>query len=368
MGRHLVLVGGGHAHLTTLMSIGRFVERGHRVTVIGPFPCHYYSGMGPGMLGEFYSPEEIRFEIKKMAENRGAAFIEGRVMRIDPKKRRLRLLSGETVDYDVASFNIGSGVPGGLIAGTGEGILPVKPIENLIHAKSRILRLIGEKEPELLVVGGGPSGLEVAGNLWRLVRNHGGKARIVLFAGGRLLSGFPGKARKLALDSLAPRGVVVHENTPVHRIENGRAITEAGRVCTFDLCLLAVGVKPAQLFAQSGIPTGDDGGLLVNEHLQSVRHPEIFGGGDCIRFAPAPLDKVGVYAVRENPVLRDNLLSAMEDGQLTPFRPQRRYMLIFNLGDGKGILCRNSRALNGRLAFLLKDHIDRKFMKRFRLA
>ena len=58
MGKHLVLVGGGHAHLTCLMQLKHFVDRGHRVTLISPDAYHYYSGMGPGMLGGTYSPQE----------------------------------------------------------------------------------------------------------------------------------------------------------------------------------------------------------------------------------------------------------------------------------------------------------------------
>ena len=56
---------------------------------------------------------------------------------------------------------------------------------------------------------------------------------------------------------------------------------------------------------------GPDGGLRVNEYLQSVDHPEVFGGGDCIYFEDRPMDKVGVYAVRENPVLYHNLKAAL---------------------------------------------------------
>ena len=50
MGRHLVLVGGGHAHLNVLLNLADYVPRGHRVTLIGSVPYHDYSGMGPGLL------------------------------------------------------------------------------------------------------------------------------------------------------------------------------------------------------------------------------------------------------------------------------------------------------------------------------
>ncbi len=63
MRKNLVLVGGGHAHMVTLEQIRTFVDKGHKVTVIAPSFYHYYSGMGPGMLGGVYSPDEIRFAI-----------------------------------------------------------------------------------------------------------------------------------------------------------------------------------------------------------------------------------------------------------------------------------------------------------------
>jgi NADH dehydrogenase FAD-containing subunit len=116
------------------------------------------------------------------------------------------------------------------------------------------------------------------------------------------------------------------------------------------------------------LPTGSDGGLLVNAYLQSVAHPEIFGGGDCISFEPQPLDKVGVYAVRQNPVLYANLLAALEDRTMQAFQPQDTYLLIYNLGNETGIFYRGKWVLKGRLIFWLKDTIDRKFTRKFQVS
>jgi NADH dehydrogenase FAD-containing subunit len=128
---------------------------------------------------------------------------------------------------------------------------------------------------------------------------------------------------------------------------------------------MAVGVKPSSLFRDSGIPTGADGGLLVNRFLQSMAHPEIFGGGDCICFAPRPLAKVGVYAVRQNPVLLQNLRSALGGGDLLAFTPQKSYLLAFNMGDGTAIVRWQGVVFDGRPGFALKDYLDRRFMKMF---
>jgi NADH dehydrogenase FAD-containing subunit len=132
-----------------------------------------------------------------------------------------------------------------------------------------------------------------------------------------------------------------------------------------DFIFLALGVRPSPIFAESDLPTGPDGGLRVNQYLQSTGYPEIFGGGDCIYFETKPLDKVGVYAVRENPVIYHNLMASLEERPLQSFDPGGDYLLIFNLGDGTGILVKKWLMFRGRLAFKIKNYIDTKFMKKF---
>jgi NADH dehydrogenase FAD-containing subunit len=108
--------------------------------------------------------------------------------------------------------------------------------------------------------------------------------------------------------------------------------------------------------------------LLVNSFLQSTVYPEIFGGGDCIALEGNPLAKVGVYAVRQNPVLFHNLMAYLEGDRLRKFNPGGAYMLIMNMGNGTGILWKKSLVINSRISFLLKDFVDRKFMKKFQVS
>jgi NADH dehydrogenase FAD-containing subunit len=368
MGKHLVLAGGGHAHMTVMLRLVDYISRGHRVTLVSPCEYHYYSGMGPGMLGGTYRPQQVRFNIRKMVEKRGGAFVEDRVARVLAAERRLLLASGAELDYDVASFNTGSGVSLEKVGASGEDIVPVKPIHNLAKARRWILERVRDQAVNLVVVGGGPAGVEMTGNLWRLVREARGEARITLLAGSRLLHPYPEKARRIALASLQRRGIRVIEGPRAVQVSRGRADLDDGSCVAYDRAFIASGVEPSPLFTDSGLPVGKDGGLLVNNHLQSVEWPELFGGGDCISLRDWPLDKVGVYAVRENPVLYHNLLAALEGRELTSFDPQKNYLLIFNLGDRRGIFIKNGWVWNGRLAFSLKDWIDRRFMNKFQVA
>ncbi len=366
MKKHLVLAGGGHAHMVTLSNLRRFIEKGHRVTVIQPSEHHYYSGMGPGMLGRTYTPDEIRFATRRVVEKMGGAFVPGRIDRIDADARSVHLESGGSLPYDVISCNVGSQVPQDMIAGPLDDIYLVKPIERLLEAQRRIIEIASRRGPAVGIVGGGPSAVEIAGNVWRLARGPGlHPASIRILTKTTVMPHHPEGVRAKALASLKGRGIELVENCDVQEIRTGRVAATSGRTYELDIIFVAVGVKPSPVFLKSGIPTGPDGGLLVNRYLQSTAYSNIFGGGDCIHFQESPLDRVGVYAVRQNAVIWNNLMAALEGDALQPFDPGGGYLLIFNLGDGRGIFYKRPILFGGRLAFIIKDYIDRKFMRRF---
>jgi NADH dehydrogenase FAD-containing subunit len=368
MSKHLVLVGGGHAHMTVLLRIADCIDKGHRVTVIGPDSYHYYSGMGPGMLSGLYDPRRIRFNIRKMAEERGAAFIEDHAVLIDPEVRSITLGSGCQVTYDVASFNIGSRISPVSSGAASEKIVPVKPIVNLYRARRAILKEIELRNLKISVVGGGPAGVEICANVWRLIRDARKTADITLIAGDRLLRKFPEKVRRLVLRSLERRSIRVLEGVRGRNKDDDRIFLSDGGLVYHDFAFIATGVEPPPLFSESGLPTGEDGGLLVDSFLRSTSYPTIFGGGDCVSLAGNPLAKVGVYAVRQNPILLHNLMAALEGDELKPFQPGGPYLLIMNMGDGTGIFWKKEFVWEGRSAFLLKDFIDRRFMRRFQVS
>ena len=368
MGKQLVVVGAGHAHLTILKNLQEFKSAGHDVTVVSASSLHYYSGMGPGMLSGIYRPQDIRFNVAKMSRDRGAEFIEDKVVRIRPQEKEIDLQSGRTLAYDVMSVNTGSFVPVEAVGVAGDRVIPVKPIENLLDARRKIIAALKKKELKITIVGGGPTGVEVAGNLWRLVRDESGQCRIALVAGSRLLDQFKAGVRGRVLNSLLQRDVRVIEDVRVSGIKDKDVMLSDGSVVASDIILMAIGVKPSPLFEDRGMPVGQDGGMLVNQYLQSVAFPDIFGGGDCISFEPQPLAKVGVYAVRQNPILFNNLLCFLKGTALAQFTPQKAVLLAFNLGDGTAVVQWHSLVWGGRLGFALKNYIDKAFMKKFQIS
>jgi NADH dehydrogenase FAD-containing subunit len=415
----LLLLGAGHAHLDAIRAIPALVARGHAVTVVGPGPCHCYSGMGPGVLGGTYPPLAMALPVRRMVETAGGTFVTDTAVRIDAPDRAVRFASGLRLDYDVCSCNVGSVVAHRLPGGRGEAddgpdnsdgaggpdgdgggdggggplVLPVKPIENLYRARQELLRLAARGPVHVVVAGGGPAALEVACNAAVCLGRARGRVAaatpegdsVTLVAGRMLLPRLPERARALCRAAAAARGVRIVEGARAVRVAKDGLLLDDGRTRPASVILLATGVAPPPLFAASGLPVGPDRGLVVNAHLQSIDHPDLFGGGDCIHFTPAPLARVGVHAVRQGPVLAANLAARLDgharrttgksraSGQpgLAPYIPRPGYLLVLDTGAGTGVLHRPIPALpgvpalcfSGRLAFLLKRAIDTRFLR-----
>lgn len=365
--KSLVLIGGGHAHMITLSKLDTFISQGYQVTVIQPSNYHYYSGMGPGMLGGTYEPDDIRFATKILVESKGGRFIKAHASQIDTKEQVVHLVeSDEKIHYDVLSCNAGSYVPKNIVEGDEKNVFTAKPIEELNRAKETILAQASEGSISIAVLGGGPAAVEIAGNIHQLCKEKAlHQPQIKLFCGPGFMSKGSLKVQKLVRALLVRKGIEIIEKGYVEKVEDGKITVRNDATYTADIIFPAIGVKPSKIFANSGLDIGPDGGLKVNSFLQSTSHSNIFGGGDCIYYADQPLDKVGVYAVRQNLVLYNNLMAALAEKPLEKFSPGGDYLLIFNLGDGEGVLSKWFITFSGKIAFIIKDYIDRKFIKSF---
>ena len=367
MGRNLLLVGGGHAHLGVIQQGRRYTDRGHHLTVVSS-SFHDYSGMGPGLLSGQYPLTDVRFDVAALTRAVGGQFVEDTVCGVDPQNRQVVLASGATLSYDVLSFNTGSSVmPLPTENQTTSSVFTVKPIANLIRAREAILQQAPHKEStRIVVVGGGAAGCEVAGNLQALAQQQDLDLDITLVAGQALLNTFSPRTRQLVLAELMHYPLHLLEGCNVDSIRHGVALLDDQRELPFDVLIQATGIKPSGPFKDAGLAIGPHGGLSVNASLHTTLFPEIFAAGDCLFFQPGILAKVGVYAVRQSPVLARNLLAALESKPMRLFSPQKRYLLIFNLGLGRAVATGYGLAWRGRSASRLKGYLDARFVNSFR--
>ena len=365
-GRKTILfAGGGHAHLYALRRTHELRAAGFEVVLVNPSRFLYYSGMAPGLLSRIYRPEQDRIDVKYLVEKGGGRFVKDRITRVHTEAGLVELESGETLHYDAMSMCLGSGVPTKEFEVHQEHFTPVKPVENMENLHWR-LRALGElgRSARVLVVGGGPAGCEMACNSQKVFEDHGIDGTVVLASSNRrLLKSAPRRAQEEALRFLRRRGIEVQLDAEVVGLDKDAAHTRDGRRIEFDLLILAVGIKPPALFRESGLTVAHDDGLWINDHLQSVSDPRIFGGGDSVSFQGKPLTRLGVFAIRQGPVLFHNLQAFLTGEPMKVFEPQSNFLYILNLGNHEGLAIWGPLVVKGRRAWDLKHYIDTRFMK-----
>ncbi len=369
----LLLAGLGHAHLFVLESLARDAWPEVPIRLITP-PEYDYSGMISGIVAEQYPPDRARFHPERLAAAAGAAWVPGRVRRVDPAARRVTLDDGASLEYRLLSLDIGSRPAGMDLPGAREHSIPVKPVRHALRFRSAAARAVGDArtgEPaRLAVVGGGAAGVEIALCLTASLSRRGpsGRFRLELVERGpRVLEEYPDALRERIVATLRERGAKVRTETEVEAVERGRLLLRGGGEIPFEALLWATGPAAPSLLRRSGLATDEHGYLRVGADLRSVEHPELFAAGDCAAIEGFPwVAKAGVYAVREGPVLAENLRRALRGESLREYAPQRHWLSLLNSGDGRAFATWRGLGYHGRAAWWLKDLIDRRFMDRFR--
>lgn len=360
----MVLIGAGHAHLHVAENTSEFARRNADLVLVDP-GNFWYSGLATGMLGGMYEAALDQVDAQKLIERAGGRFVRDTAIALDRERRVVRLASGAAIDYALLSINAGSevAIPEGVAAV--DNMWTVKPIANLWRLHEHLVRRMcerGDQGLSVIVIGGGATGCEIALNIDALARKCAGRARVTLISRSeRLLKRHPaGAARRIAA-CMKRRGIDVRVATPFDRVERDFVCFGDQRLA-FDEVVLATGLRPPGVMRDFGLTVDKEGGLCVDGCLRSLSDPHIFGAGDCIGFDGHKLPRLGVFGVKQAPVLLKNLLATLDGGALLEYQPQKRYLAILNLGCGDGLASWAGFYWRGRASLWWKDRIDRRFL------
>ena len=370
--RHdVVLVGGGHAHVQVLKRWAMAPVPGARLTLVVDRPIAVYSGMVPGFMAGQYSREDLEIDVRPLALRAGARCIVAAATGIDPDARRLRLADRPPITYDTVSFDVGSTVAGLEIPGAREHAIPTRPIGEFVRRVDEVLAAArGRDAFRVVVVGAGAGGVEVAFALAaRLGSGPGRRVDVLLLESGpRVLPGYAASAARRVETAAAARAVTIRCEATVSRVEAHAVHLAGGERIAADATVWVAGAAALPLFAGSGLETDAAGFVRIRPTLQCRGRDDVFAVGDCAAWTAGPaLAKAGVYAVRQGPVLAHNLMARARGGRLAPYRPQRDFLSLLNLGDGRAIGTKWGVAAEGASLFSLKDWIDRRFVRRFQV-
>ena len=177
--KDLVLVGGGHAHVSVLRRFGMRPLPGVRLTLITRDIHTPYSGMLPGYVAGLYGYDECHIDLGPLARFASARLYHAEVEGLDLESRQLIAGDRPPISFDLLSINIGSRPRTLDVPGAMEHAMPVKPIDIWLEQWQRLQeRVVASRGPfRVVVVGGGAGGVELAlstqHRLMTLLRENG---------------------------------------------------------------------------------------------------------------------------------------------------------------------------------------------------
>ena len=358
--RDLVLVGGGHAHVEVIRRFGGERGGGLRLTLISRDILTPYSGMLPGLVARRYTVAESHIDLGALCTAAGVRFLCAEANGLDLRAKAVALSGREAVPFDLLSIDIGSS-PNVSAPGAAEHAIPVKPIDGFLQRLEALDRMVDAAgHLRIAVVGAGAGGCELS---LALRARYGDRVKLaVIDAAPEPIPTHAPRARQLIREALRARHIDVHLGTAVAGVRADAVLLADGRTVHSDATLWTTKATAPAWLGAAGLLVDAEGFIRVTEMLTVEGHDDIFAAGDVIAFAPRPLPKAGVYAVRAGPVLAGNLRRTVDRRPLLPFRPQRSILALLSTGDGAAIASKGPFALQARWLFGLKDWIDRRWM------
>ena len=373
--KDLVLVGGGHSHVSVLKKFGMKPLPGVRITLVCREPHTPYSGMLPGYVAGHYQYDETHIDLGRLARFANSRFFHSTVTGLDLQNKLVLCDNRPPVSYDVVSLNTGSTPTAPEISNSQNFILPVKPINEFLGRWEALLKRVITNDglTRIAIVGGGAGGVEITLAMqWRLRKllSEAGKPieklEFHLFSDKpELLTTHNPRVRRAFMRVLEERGVRLHLASAVTEVNTNLIKTNKNEEFKADEILWVTDAGAPDWPRIAGLAVDASGFVKVADTLQSISNPEVYAAGDVAVMVNYPRPKSGVFAVRQGTPLYRNLRKSLLGLKPRPFRPQAKFLSLISTGEKCAIASRGFWTMKGLLLWKWKDWIDRRFMAKY---
>lgn len=345
---------------------------GVRLTLVSRDVLTPYSGMLPAYVAGHYTHAETHIDLARLCQWAGVRFIQASVAGLDLENNRALLDDRPelaAVEFDVVSVNTGSTPDTESVEGASEFAVPVKPVNRFAgkwqSLKQRLSTETGGNV-SIAVVGAGVGGFELLLSIHHALAASLSAVQLHwVIRGDEPLRRQPAKVRSLALENCRDKGIEVHRNFDVARVEQTVLHAKGGESIQVDEVLWVTAATAPQWPGLAGLETVGSNFIAVNDFLQSTSHPQVFACGDVATQISRPSPKAGVFAVRQAPVLFENLRRAVTGRALQRYKPQKNFLSLISLGEESAVGSRNGIVVHGNWVWRWKDWIDKTFMRKF---
>jgi pyridine nucleotide-disulfide oxidoreductase family protein len=322
--------------------------------------------MVPGWVAGHYTLDECSIALEPLARAATVELALSAAVSLDAKERTVTLADGRVAEYDVLSLDTGAAVDRDAIRGAREHGLFLRPIDHFVQLFDRVPALAADRVLDVVVIGGGAAGFEVALGVHHRLNGAGAeRARVCLVTGdASVLPSFNAKVRQRAAEALRRMRITVM-NQKVVEVGAAQVQLDNGARLVCDVPLLALPAVAPTWLRDSGLALDERGFVSTTATLQSTSHPEVFASGDVATRNDRSLPKSGVFAVRAGPALALNLRRRLAGGELMPWQPRERSLYLLSCGERRAIASWDRWSAQGRWVWWWKDQIDRGFVGSF---
>ncbi len=374
-GRHVVIIGGGFAGLGCAQTLADHGDI--NVTLIDRNNYHQFQPLLYQVATSQLAPSDIANSLRDVfAEQENMHIKLAEIASIDTATKTLRSTEGEEWTADALVLAAGSAPNFFGTQGAPENSFPLYSLDDATRLRSRILGLLEavDDDPSLIergalnfvVVGGGPTGVEVAGAIADMIRVtvpaeyhafDASKAHIYLLDfGDALLKPFSDDAHEYVAKVLGGKGVDIHLGVGVKEVHTGHAVLSDGTSVSTRCVVWGGGIKAAPVAGDCGLAEGRGGRIDVLPDLTVADTTRVYAVGDIANIAGddgKPLPQLGSVALQSGRHAAENILADFEGKPRKPFKYHDKGIMAM-IGRGAAIaeVGKHHHEIHGELAHM----------------
>ena len=362
----VVILGGGFGGLAAARALYKTAE----VTVVDRHNYQTFLPLLYQVSTAGLAADHVAYPIRGALRKTSVKFRMGSPLSIDHKNKEVKLDSSEVLQFDHLIVALGSTTADFGIPGVSEFTLGMKSVHEALTIRAEIMRRFedlcrfeDETRLAITVIGGGPTGVEMAGAIAELIRGplksdqKQAAAQIditIIEAGERLLPTFSPTLSKRTKKDLEKLGVKVLVGSPVAGVEHRKITLRDKQVLPSEITIWAAGVKGSDAMTQLSLPIAGNR-VVVEPTMQVKNYPNIWALGDiagALGRDGKPLPMVAPVAIQQGKFIAKQIARLSSSKELKEFKYLDKGSMA-TIGRNKAVVEVKGFKLSGPIAWLI---------------
>jgi NADH dehydrogenase len=284
MKKQICILGGGFGGIYTALELQKFIKQNsdYEIILIDQNDHLLFTPLLYELITDELEDWEIAPNFQKLLENKPITFYQDIITNIDLKNRKVLLKNKGTINYDCLVLTVGREVRLNELSGVKQYAFPFKTLKDVHNLKDKLTLLFNSDVDKIKVsiIGGGPSGVELAGKIADKL-NKRGQVHLIT-RDNRILRHFTNATRKSAINALNKRGVIISLNTSIIEVNSDFITFKQGEetgIFPTDLVIWTTGTQANKLINNLAL-CSQINQLISEATLQLPEYPEVFAFGD----------------------------------------------------------------------------------------